>query len=200
MSESQRWEPDDHLIPAAISGRCRMSDLQGPDRAWAVAGMTSAGLTAQAIADRLDCSLRLVKSVRSEPMTLVCARLMAETSAFENELRLLRSERSRSAAEAEEARAELERTKRQLDNLLDAHIVGAVDTCRSGHPMTDYNTYRSANGKRHCRECNRERSAAYRERKKNRHDLSHDGSPVPVSEREPAPLQRCDVVLPAPPV
>ena len=106
-----------------------MADLDLPDRCWAVAGLTRAGITAPDIADRLGCSLRLVRSVRAEPMTQLCIRYMAEADHFTDELRLARSEQHRLTDDLNRVTAEHARVKCQLANLLDAHMVGAVSTC-----------------------------------------------------------------------
>lgn len=160
-----RWSPDDQLISSCRNGGRSMSDLAPPDRCWAVAGLTRLGLTAAETADLLDCSLRLVRSVRADPMTLVCAMYMAEADHFRDELRLARSELRIETCRHAETAADRERIKAQLDRLLDAHLVGAVDTCSQGHPMTEYNTYRRPNGTRSCRECHRARQAGYRARR-----------------------------------
>jgi hypothetical protein len=160
---TERWEPDDQLVPAALAGGKAMADLALPDRCWAVAGLTRAGITAPDIADRLGCSLRLVRSVRAEPMTQLCLRYMEETSAFTDELRLARSEQTRLAGELATTTREHVRIKGQLANLLDAHMLGAVGTCKRGHPFTDYNTYVCPqSGKRSCRTCRRETQADLR--------------------------------------
>jgi hypothetical protein len=55
-----RWVPDEQLI-ASVLGSPRafrgMSELGSADRAWLVAGLTLAGLTAGEIASRLSCSV-----------------------------------------------------------------------------------------------------------------------------------------------
>lgn len=159
-----RWEPDEQLIASARNGGRRMADLSAADRCWAVAGLTRLGLTAAETADLLDCSLRLVRTVRADPMTLVCLLYQNETDHFRDELRLARSELRLETARHNETAAELRRTKTHLDRLLDAHIVGFSGTCSKGHPMTEYNTYRRPDGRRCCRECHRERQAGYRSR------------------------------------
>ena len=74
MSAPTRWEPDEQLVPAVLASvrGYSMAALSFPDRCWVVAGLTLAGLTAEEIAERLACSLRLVRSLRAEDMTQVC--------------------------------------------------------------------------------------------------------------------------------
>jgi hypothetical protein len=142
-----------------------MCDLSAPDRAWLVAGLTLAGLTAKDIADRLGCSLRLVRSVRAEPSTQVCLIAQIESRNFADELRLEKSEHQVTRRERDELQAERDRIKRQVDNLLDARMIGEpISTCRQcGHPLDKYNTYQHAKtGKRRCRNCHRELMATRR--------------------------------------
>jgi hypothetical protein len=40
-----------------------------------------------------------------------------------------------------------------------------ITHCPRGHSYSEANTYRDQTGRRHCRECNREQAAAYRQRK-----------------------------------
>lgn len=142
-----------------------MADMSQPDRAWVVAGLTLAGLTAKDIAGRLGCSLRLVRSIRAEDMTQVCVVALTESRNFSNELRLEQSENQVLRRELQETQAERDRVKRQLDNLLDAHIIGApIRTCRQcGHQLDKWNTYEHARtGKKACRNCHRERMSERR--------------------------------------
>ncbi|WP_237569284.1 NAD(P)H-dependent flavin oxidoreductase [Mycolicibacterium lacusdiani] len=48
-----------------------MTQLPIEDRAWLVSGLTLRVLTAKDIAERLGCSLRLVRAIRAEPITHV---------------------------------------------------------------------------------------------------------------------------------
>lgn len=144
-------------------GGRKMSQLPTPDRCWVVAEMTILGLTAEEIADRLDCSLRLVRSIRAEDMTAVCTYVLTETRNFDNELCLARSQSSHLSGVLRETQKELERTKSKLDRMIDAHIVGARCCPKCGTPMTGYNVY-TCNGKDYCRECHRIRSRDHRRR------------------------------------
>lgn len=193
---TERWEPDDQLIPACRAGGRSMADLDTPDRCWAVAGMTRAGLTAETIADLLDCSLRLVKSVRAEPMTAVCLLLMDETAAFEAETRLLRSElraTTRDVAALTSTAADL---RAQLDRVIDARLTGErVDVCSAGtHLMTEQNTYRNQ-GRRWCRACRRENQRRYRAR-----STQVITDQISGSDLDPGAPEVGDVVAPGSPV
>ncbi len=139
-----------------------MSQLGVSDRCWVVAGLTLAGLTAEDIADRMGCSLRLVRSIRAEDMTRVCSQMQSESANFANELRLAKSEARQLAKTVEELSSELVRTKSKLDRLLDAHITGVRSCGRCGSPMQGYNVY-VHNGKEFCRECHRRRQQRYRD-------------------------------------
>lgn len=143
-----------------------MQDLPGPDRCWLVAGLTVHGLTAKDIADRTSCSIRLVKSIRAEDMTQVCVVALRETKAFDDELRLVRSELVVKDREKSEVETERDRIRLERDRLIAAQINGgSVPVCSKGHAMTKYNTYVQAKTqKRFCRECNRLNQAAFRER------------------------------------
>jgi hypothetical protein len=66
---SLAWCPDENLIAHARLGGISIKGLEGPDRAWVVAGLQVSGLTADDTARALGCSLRLVRSIRAEPMT-----------------------------------------------------------------------------------------------------------------------------------
>jgi hypothetical protein len=162
----QRWEPDDQLVAAILAGSPRtMADLSGPDRCWLVAGLTLARLTAEDIADRMRCSLRLVRTIRAEDMTQVCLRMQQETEHFTDELRLARSEHRAALAALESMTVERDRLRDRLDRLLDAHIVGAPPCPRCGTPVAGYNAY-TWRERTFCRECHRRRNLAYRARSK----------------------------------
>ena len=168
----QRWEPDELLMAAVLAGSKRtMSDLSPPDRCWLVAGLTLARLTAEDIADRMRCSLRLVRTIRAEDMTQVCIRMQEETAHFTNEVRLARSEHRAAIAALDRMTGERDRLRVQLDRLLDAHLVGDNPCPRCGTPVAGYNAY-VWRERTFCRECHRRRNAAYRARSK--------GSPVDV--------------------
>jgi hypothetical protein len=162
-----RWEPDGQLVAAVLSSprARRMANLPAPDRCWVVAGLTLAGLTAKDIAERLGCSLRLVRSIRAEPMTQVCLLMQRESRNFSDELRLKQSEHQVTRHHLSDVTAAADRYKRQLDNVLDKIMIGEpVTTCRKCNtPMDKWNTYEHR-GKRWCRECRRVREADRRAR------------------------------------
>jgi len=164
VGPAQRWVPDEQLIASVLgSPRAfrRMSELGGADRAWLVAGLTLAGLTAGEIASRLSCSVRLVKSVRAEDMAAVSVWCQGRVGGLESELRGERVAHSGSRLELGRLGREVLRLRRQVDELVDALAVGRVDVCRRGHPLVPYNVYRRG-GRRVCRTCHRVRQAGYR--------------------------------------
>lgn len=119
MTSPRGWIPDENLIS---SGRCGALDvrlLSGPDRAWVVAGLAADGVTAEETAALLSCSLRLVRQIRAEPMTVVA------TYAMRVRLDLERSEQARKtdarshAFAMADATANAERYKLQRDQLLE---------------------------------------------------------------------------------
>ena len=171
-----RWVPDDQLVPAILAGQhIRTADLTDADRAWAVAGLQLAGLTVEEVADLLKCSKRLIITVRTTPLFAVCLYAQTETANWCNELSLASSGFKHVATERDSLAVELERTRGKLARLLDGHIVGTPTCSRCGTPWDRGNTYFHG-GKRRCRNCNRAKAKAYRERCKQQ-------------EVEPAPVQ-----------
>ncbi|ADD81181.1 gp76 [Rhodococcus phage ReqiPine5] len=92
------WEPDDHLVPAALLGNVKVKTLDPFDRAWVIAGLFREGLTAETIAEKCACSLRLVFQIKAEPITVAFSYVqeqMAEAerqrTAQESKISLLRS-------------------------------------------------------------------------------------------------------------
>lgn len=163
-----RWEPDDQLIAAVRcgNGSRRMSDLVDADRSWVVAGLTLAGFTAEDIADRLSCSLRLVRAVRAADMTQVCLILQRESQAFANQMALSESDARILRRDLTDMTVDRDRIKGQFERVLDARMMGQqVDVCGRRHVMTEWNTYWN-NGRRWCRECHANRQRDYRLAKK----------------------------------
>lgn len=138
-----------------------MADLSTPDRCWLVAGLTLARLTAEDIADRMRCSLRLVRTIRAEEMTQVCLLMQQESAHFADELRLARSEHKAALAAVEAITGERDRLRHRLDRLLDSHVVGDPPCPRCGTPVVGYNAY-TWRERKFCRECHRRRQASYR--------------------------------------
>jgi hypothetical protein len=161
----QRWEPDDQLVPAVLA-RIRpyaMSDLTAPDRCWVVAGLTLHGLTAEDIAERLSCSLRLVRSLRAEPMTTVCMWAQREADVFSDELRLSRSEHKQVRLAHAAAVLEATRLRGQIARIVASQ---SSQTCVRGHDISSPYARYERNGRSWCRECHRERQATYRARQR----------------------------------
>lgn len=65
------WQPDENLVEHARMCPMKITELTGPDRAWVVAGLAAAGWTAEETAKQLQCSLRLIRQIRAEPMFTV---------------------------------------------------------------------------------------------------------------------------------
>lgn len=164
MSPVSRWEPDDQLVAAALAGTTRtMADLDPPDRCWVVAGLMLAGYTAEDISDRLSCSLRLVRTVRADPMTEVCLLMQTETRNFTDELRMVSMELRAALRRLDATTVELERTRGQLRRT----ISGQADpVCPEGHVLAGYNRYTAPSGKVYCRQCHRDSQARYRTRRR----------------------------------
>ena len=149
-------------MAAVLAGSTRtMADLSAPDRCWLVAGLTLARLTAEDIADRMRCSLRLVRTIRAEDMTQVCLRMQEETEHFVDELRLARCEHRAALTACVALTGERDRLRLQLDRMLDAHTLGAPPCARCGTPVGGYNAY-VWRERKFCRECHRRRQASYR--------------------------------------
>lgn len=165
LSDGDRWHPDDQLIPAILAGSpTTMADLGPADRAWVVAGLRLKGHTADAIADRLSCSLRLVRAVSAEPITAVAMLYQREAETFGDELRMTSSEVQRLARALADAERDRDRYKAQLDRLLDSYLTGEGGPTfpKCGHPKTRYNTYEHPRtGKTYCRQCHAEAQARY---------------------------------------
>lgn len=165
MTQPPRWQPDEHMIAAVLStpkASRKMTELSDMDRSWLVAGLTLAGVTAQDIADRMSCSLRLVRSIRAEDMTQFAVVAQAEGHTLGNDLRAERCDHALTRRQLAESRAETERLRAQFDQVLDAHMTGQLQVFkRCGHPMVPYNTYEHG-GRRWCRTCGRNRKAEAR--------------------------------------
>lgn len=169
-----RWRPDEQLVAAVLAGSAtKMADLAGPDRSWVVAGLTLSHIKAEDIADRLNCSRRLVFAILADPMTAVCLYALRETAAFADELRLARSGAASLRAQMQAVTGELERYRAQLNNLLDSRaptrtLQAVVRTCGvCDTEMSGYNLYvHESSGKMFCRACARRRQADRRARQR----------------------------------
>lgn len=119
VEEPETWQPDPALYFTARARAVPISQLSPPDRSWIVASLTARGWTVAAIAERLVCSLRLVQTIKAEPMTKVAAYAitMELRARAESNLRHLES---RVAAQALEERDQrIAALTRQRDGMLD---------------------------------------------------------------------------------
>lgn len=162
--DDEDWRPDELLVPALMAGSSiTMADLDGRDRAWAVAGMKLEGLTAEQIKDRLDCSLRWVRTLAAEPGAVFARLYMIEREAFARTLEMHQGEIKRLARALAEAERDRDRTIGERNRLI-ARSSGAFPRC--GHPRTRYNTYRAPKtGKESCRRCHADAQARYEAKK-----------------------------------
>lgn len=154
--QPDRWEPDRNIVAAVLStpkSTRKMTDLSGPDRSWLVAGLTLSGMTAQSIADRLSCSLRLVRTIRAEDMTQVCYLAQLWEKDLLDDVRQTELQSRLARREKDAAERRLAQLRLQFDQVLDAHLTGTLKSFpRCGHPKVEYNVYRY--GKReYCRTC-----------------------------------------------
>lgn len=162
----ERWQPDEQMLAAVLAsprawlGMTRLCDA---DRAWLVGWLTEdAGMTAERIAERLDCSLRLVRTIRADDMTQMAVIAIRQTRALHAELHAERSESALLRRDLVDARNDHARMVRQRDDMVKALGKGQpVATCPQKHPLVGGNLYRH-DGRRKCRECNRIRVAGIR--------------------------------------
>lgn len=118
VEDSEPWRPDDALVHTVRTRCLPISTLSGPDRSWVVASLTVQGWTVRDIAERLQCSLRLIQMVKAEPMTRVSVyalELSAELTAL-GSLRQLETLAHLQRLAALEA--DVERLRRQRDALI----------------------------------------------------------------------------------
>lgn len=118
-AEEERWKPDEALV-LTVRTRClEMKDLSGPDRSWIVASLTVQGWTVAAIADRLKCSLRLVQTIKTEPMTRVALYALEVAAELATERNERAVEQMSFALQATAWEAERRRLYAQRDALVD---------------------------------------------------------------------------------
>lgn len=113
-----RWEPDSHLVEAAIAGRVRYQDLAPHEKPWLIAQLTAAGNTTDTIAAWLHCSRRTVQTARSEPVGVLTAQLLAAERAQAEAEHHARAARISPAAITDLVR-EVERLKGVRGQLID---------------------------------------------------------------------------------
>lgn len=116
--ETERWMPDEALVPTLHTRSLPIAGLSGPDRAWAVAALTVEGWTVAAIADRLRCSLRLIQQIKAEPMTLVAMHALALEQRLRHQDALGRLANLQHSRELTERDSEVSRLRRQRDILM----------------------------------------------------------------------------------
>lgn len=161
-----QWLPDAQLLPALLAGSTSVTYAQMTrgDRAWAIAGLRRAGITAEAIAEQLLCSLRQVRAVAAEPAAIMARFYMDEADAFEDTLRMYQGDVARIDRERAEAQAAADRYRDQLRTMID-EVGSSFPKC--GHPKTWGNTYKAPKtGKLSCRMCHADAQAEYRERQR----------------------------------
>lgn len=166
-----QWLPDAQLLPALLAGSTSVTYAQMTrgDRAWAIAGLRRAGVTAEAIAEQLLCSLRQVRAVAAEPAAIMARFYMDEADTFEDTLRMYQGDVARLDRERAEAEATAARYQAQLRNMLDSALIGDLGATfpKCGHPKTWGNTYKAPKtGKLSCRMCHADAQAEYWARKK----------------------------------
>lgn len=116
--ETERWQPDEALVLTVRTRSLEMKQLSGPDRSWIVASLTVQGWTVAAIADRLRCSLRLVQTIKTEPMTRVALYALTLAAELADERALRQLETASAAAQALAQQTTIARLSAQRDALL----------------------------------------------------------------------------------
>lgn len=113
-----RWNPDQHLIDAAISGRVRSTELDDDDRSWLVAHLTHRGYSNEQQAGWLRCSVRTIQTTRTKPVAVLTTRLLAAEAAAEKATAAAQSSRITPAAIAQ-LFADLDHARQQRGHLID---------------------------------------------------------------------------------
>jgi hypothetical protein len=116
--EEERWQPDEALVLTVRTRSLSMKELSGPDRSWIVASLTVQGWTVAAIADRLRCSLRLVQTIKTEPMTRVALYALEIARELANERALRQLDAAAAASQAAVQQQMISRLSGQRDALL----------------------------------------------------------------------------------
>lgn len=155
-----------HLVDSVLSmpkAFKKLTEMEDPDRAWLVAGLTVAGWTGLEIAQRTGCSRRLVMGIRSWDMTQMARFAQEQVKQADARYHAERTDHLITLRKLDVTEAEAKRLRAQMKQLVDAHLNGQkVRICHGGHPQVPYNVYRN----RDCRECHRERQARYRAAKR----------------------------------
>ena len=63
------WEPDQNEVDAVMAYRLRLRDLTEESQCYVVAELSELGMTTASIAERMRCSQRQVKRIRSRVLT-----------------------------------------------------------------------------------------------------------------------------------
>jgi hypothetical protein len=165
-----RWQPDELLVPAILAGSSTttMDDLALADQAWVVLQLKDAGHTAEFTAERLGCSVRLVRARISDDLGQVMRRYMDTAEHFDREHAMAHGEVQRLARALGEAERDRDRYQGERNRLIDRAMSGEggpVFSC--GCPQTRYNTYVAPKtGKRGCRHHRTLAQARYRARRR----------------------------------
>lgn len=167
-----RWQPDDLLVPAVLAGSCTttMEDLSLADQAWVCLQLKDAGYTAEFTAERMRCSVRMVRARISDDVGQVMRRYMDTAEHFDQTHRMSSSEVTRLARELAEAERDRDRYLGERNRLIDRAMSGdggPVFPC--GCPRSRYNTYTAPKtGKQGCRHHRTLAQQRYRERRRSR--------------------------------
>lgn len=163
-----RWQPDELLVPALLAGSTTtMDDLTLADQAWVVLQLKDAGYTAEFTAERLGCSVRVVRGRISDDLGQVMRRYIDTAEHFDREHQMAHGEVQRLARALAEAERDRDRYLGERNRLIDRAVSGEggpVFSC--GCPQTRYNTYTAPKtGKRGCRHHRTLAQARYRARR-----------------------------------
>lgn len=100
------WAPDEALVEKVRMVGCSIRDLSTEDRTWTVVSLSAMGWTAQDIADRMGCSLRLIRNIKADPVAAVMEyafrlteQLIAERGLFRLEITGMEQALARALAE-----------------------------------------------------------------------------------------------------
>jgi hypothetical protein len=113
------WAPDEALVERVRMIGCSIRDLSVEDRAWAVVSLSGMGWTAQDIADRMACSLRLIRNIKADPLAAVMEYAVRQGSALLSERGLARLQYECQSRELAIREAELVRLRAQRSALID---------------------------------------------------------------------------------
>lgn len=162
---AENWSPDHGLVAAVLARQRSIATITAKqDRCWLVAGLSQAGLAGADIADRLKCSMRLVRKLQAEDMTTVCRAYHHEAESFGEELRLTRYELAVRTRELADVLAEATRVREQRNRLIDMAMTGEpIKLCKNQHVLDRYTTYtHPKTGKVSCRTCRHDAVERYR--------------------------------------